>query len=129
MAVRQTHGKPGGLMHPQRLIQHCPPNPQPLSHLSPGQVAALEASEVRCQSLCSVTGLVRRGRPTCLPSARARSMPACTRSASICFSSCAQESRVSTKPAVNEAVVIAFCDAAEFEAWLDAHVDLRVGGG
>jgi len=34
---------------------------------------------------------------------------------------------VSTKPAVNEAVVIAFRDAAEFEAWLDAHVDLRVG--
>src|SRR5258708_38791384 len=30
-------------------------------------------------------------------------------------------------PAVNEAVVIAFRDAAEFEAWLDAHVDLRVG--
>src|SRR5258708_9962304 len=29
--------------------------------------------------------------------------------------------------AVNEAVVIAFRDAAEFEAWLDAHVDLRVG--
>jgi uncharacterized protein YdeI (YjbR/CyaY-like superfamily) len=34
---------------------------------------------------------------------------------------------VSTKPALNEAVVIAFRDAAEFEAWLDAHVDLRVG--
>jgi uncharacterized protein YdeI (YjbR/CyaY-like superfamily) len=31
------------------------------------------------------------------------------------------------KPAVNEAVVIAFCDAAEFEAWLNAHVDLSVG--
>jgi uncharacterized protein YdeI (YjbR/CyaY-like superfamily) len=39
----------------------------------------------------------------------------------------AEESRVSTKPAVNEAVVIAFRDAAEFEAWLDAHVGLRVG--
>ena len=37
------------------------------------------------------------------------------------------ESRVSTKPAVNQAVVIAFRDATEFEAWLDAHVDLRVG--
>jgi uncharacterized protein YdeI (YjbR/CyaY-like superfamily) len=34
---------------------------------------------------------------------------------------------VSTKPAVNEAVVIAFRDAAEFEAWLDAHVGLRAG--
>jgi len=34
---------------------------------------------------------------------------------------------VSTKPAVNQAVVIAFRDAAEFEAWLDAHVDLQVG--
>jgi uncharacterized protein YdeI (YjbR/CyaY-like superfamily) len=34
---------------------------------------------------------------------------------------------VSTKPAANDAVVIAFRDAAEFEAWLDAHVDLRVG--
>jgi uncharacterized protein YdeI (YjbR/CyaY-like superfamily) len=34
---------------------------------------------------------------------------------------------VSAKPAVNEAVVIAFRDAAEFEAWLGAHVDLRVG--
>jgi uncharacterized protein YdeI (YjbR/CyaY-like superfamily) len=32
-----------------------------------------------------------------------------------------------TKPAVNQAVVIAFRDAAEFEAWLDAHVDLQVG--
>src|ERR1700731_2720579 len=31
------------------------------------------------------------------------------------------------KPAVNEAAVIAFRDAAEFEGWLDAHVDLRVG--
>src|SRR5260370_26985257 len=38
-----------------------------------------------------------------------------------------RESRVSAMPAVNEAVVIAFRDAAEFEAWLDAHVDLRVG--
>lgn len=34
---------------------------------------------------------------------------------------------MSTKPAVNEAVVIAFRDAAEFEAWLDAHVGLRAG--
>jgi uncharacterized protein YdeI (YjbR/CyaY-like superfamily) len=34
---------------------------------------------------------------------------------------------VSTKPAVNEAVAIAFRDAAAFEAWLDAHVDLRAG--
>jgi uncharacterized protein YdeI (YjbR/CyaY-like superfamily) len=30
-------------------------------------------------------------------------------------------------PAVDEAPVIAFRDAAEFEAWLDAHVDLRAG--
>ena len=29
---------------------------------------------------------------------------------------------MSTKPAVNEAAVIAFRDAAEFEAWLDEHV-------
>jgi uncharacterized protein YdeI (YjbR/CyaY-like superfamily) len=34
---------------------------------------------------------------------------------------------VSAKPVVNEAQVIAFRDAAEFEAWLDAHVDLQVG--
>jgi len=34
---------------------------------------------------------------------------------------------VSTKPAVNEAEVIVFRDAAEFEAWLDAHVGLRAG--
>jgi uncharacterized protein YdeI (YjbR/CyaY-like superfamily) len=34
---------------------------------------------------------------------------------------------VSMKPAADQAVVIAFRDAAEFEAWLDAHVDLRVG--
>ena len=34
---------------------------------------------------------------------------------------------MSTKPAVNQAVVIAFRDAAEFEAWLDAHVDLGIG--
>jgi uncharacterized protein YdeI (YjbR/CyaY-like superfamily) len=34
---------------------------------------------------------------------------------------------VSTKPAVNEAAVIAFRDAAEFEAWLDEHVDLQAG--
>jgi uncharacterized protein YdeI (YjbR/CyaY-like superfamily) len=33
---------------------------------------------------------------------------------------------MSKKP-VNEPAVIAFRDAAEFEAWLDAHVDLRVG--
>jgi hypothetical protein len=45
MVVRQTHWKPGGLMHLQRLIQHCPPNPQPHSRLNPGQVAPLEASE------------------------------------------------------------------------------------
>jgi uncharacterized protein YdeI (YjbR/CyaY-like superfamily) len=34
---------------------------------------------------------------------------------------------VSREPAVKEAVVIAFGDAAEFEAWLDRHLDLRVG--
>lgn len=34
---------------------------------------------------------------------------------------------MSTKPAGTEAPVIAFRDAAEFEAWLDAHVDLRAG--
>jgi uncharacterized protein YdeI (YjbR/CyaY-like superfamily) len=34
---------------------------------------------------------------------------------------------VPTKPAGGEAAVIAFRDAAAFEAWLDAHVDLRVG--
>ncbi|HEX9342061.1 MAG TPA: YdeI/OmpD-associated family protein [Actinomycetota bacterium] len=37
---------------------------------------------------------------------------------------------MSTKPAgneANEAVVIAFRDAAAFEAWLDTHVDLRAG--
>ncbi|HEV3235061.1 MAG TPA: YdeI/OmpD-associated family protein [Candidatus Dormibacteraeota bacterium] len=34
---------------------------------------------------------------------------------------------MSTKPDINEAQVIAFRGAAEFEAWLDAHVDLRVG--
>jgi uncharacterized protein YdeI (YjbR/CyaY-like superfamily) len=34
---------------------------------------------------------------------------------------------VSTKPAANDAAVIAFRDAAGFEAWLDAHFDLRVG--
>jgi uncharacterized protein YdeI (YjbR/CyaY-like superfamily) len=34
---------------------------------------------------------------------------------------------VSTKPAVNEPEVIAFRDAAGFEAWLEAHVDLQVG--
>jgi uncharacterized protein YdeI (YjbR/CyaY-like superfamily) len=31
------------------------------------------------------------------------------------------------KPAATEAVVIPFRDAAEFEAWLEAHVDRRVG--
>jgi uncharacterized protein YdeI (YjbR/CyaY-like superfamily) len=31
------------------------------------------------------------------------------------------------KPSMNEPDVIAFRDAAEFEAWLDAHVDLQVG--
>jgi uncharacterized protein YdeI (YjbR/CyaY-like superfamily) len=34
---------------------------------------------------------------------------------------------VPTRPTVNEAVVIAFRDGAEFEAWLDTHIDLRVG--
>jgi uncharacterized protein YdeI (YjbR/CyaY-like superfamily) len=34
---------------------------------------------------------------------------------------------VPAKPAVNEAVVIAFRSAAEFEAWLDAHADQRAG--
>ena len=34
---------------------------------------------------------------------------------------------MSTKPAGNQAVGIAFRDAAEFQAWLDAHVDLRAG--
>jgi uncharacterized protein YdeI (YjbR/CyaY-like superfamily) len=34
---------------------------------------------------------------------------------------------VSTNPAVNEAAVIAFRDAAEFEGWLDEHVGLQVG--
>jgi uncharacterized protein YdeI (YjbR/CyaY-like superfamily) len=34
---------------------------------------------------------------------------------------------VSTKPAVNEAAVIAFRDAAEFEAWLVVHVSLQAG--
>ena len=32
-----------------------------------------------------------------------------------------------TKPSVNEDAVIAFRDAAAFEAWLDEHVDLRAG--
>jgi uncharacterized protein YdeI (YjbR/CyaY-like superfamily) len=31
------------------------------------------------------------------------------------------------KPATDEGTVIAFGDAAQFEAWLDAHVDLHVG--
>jgi uncharacterized protein YdeI (YjbR/CyaY-like superfamily) len=34
---------------------------------------------------------------------------------------------VSTEPAAHEAPVIVFRDAADFEAWLDAHVDLRAG--
>ena len=34
---------------------------------------------------------------------------------------------MSTKPAVNEAGVIAFRDGAEFEAWLNEHVGLRAG--
>jgi uncharacterized protein YdeI (YjbR/CyaY-like superfamily) len=34
---------------------------------------------------------------------------------------------VSTKPPADEAAVIAFRDAAEFEAWLGAHADLQVG--
>jgi len=34
---------------------------------------------------------------------------------------------VSTKTAANKAAVMAFRNAAEFEAWLDAHVDLSVG--
>jgi predicted enzyme related to lactoylglutathione lyase len=34
---------------------------------------------------------------------------------------------VSARPAVNQAEVVAFRDAAEFKAWLDAHVDLRIG--
>ncbi len=35
--------------------------------------------------------------------------------------------RVSTEPAVNEAPVIAFGGAGEFEAWLEAHADQQVG--
>jgi uncharacterized protein YdeI (YjbR/CyaY-like superfamily) len=34
---------------------------------------------------------------------------------------------MSTEPAAHQALVIAFRDAAGFEAWLDAHVDLRAG--
>ena len=34
---------------------------------------------------------------------------------------------MSTKPAGNQAVVIAFRDTAAFEAWPEAHVDLRAG--
>jgi uncharacterized protein YdeI (YjbR/CyaY-like superfamily) len=34
---------------------------------------------------------------------------------------------MATEPGPDGAGVIAFRDAAEFEAWLDAHVDLRVG--
>jgi uncharacterized protein YdeI (YjbR/CyaY-like superfamily) len=34
---------------------------------------------------------------------------------------------VSTEPAAHEAPAIAFRDAADFGAWLDAHVDLRAG--
>src|SRR5207253_2398886 len=33
------------LAYPQRLVQHCPPNPQPLRGLGPGQVSALQAGE------------------------------------------------------------------------------------
>jgi uncharacterized protein YdeI (YjbR/CyaY-like superfamily) len=40
---------------------------------------------------------------------------------------CDCESRMSTKRAVHEAAVVAFRDAARFEAWLDEHVDLRAG--
>src|SRR5262249_1738836 len=38
-----------------------------------------------------------------------------------------EESRVPRKPAADAAPVIAFRDALELEAWLDTHVDLRVG--
>ena len=34
---------------------------------------------------------------------------------------------MSTKPAVNQAVVIAFRDAAEFEAWLERMQVMRAG--
>ena len=34
---------------------------------------------------------------------------------------------MSSRPAADEGTVIAFRDAAQFEAWLDAHVDLQVG--
>jgi uncharacterized protein YdeI (YjbR/CyaY-like superfamily) len=34
---------------------------------------------------------------------------------------------VSTEPEIQQAVVVAFRDAAEFETWLEAHVDLRLG--
>ena len=34
---------------------------------------------------------------------------------------------MSEKPAVNEAVAIAFRNGAEFEAWLSAQADLRAG--
>src|SRR4030095_11570635 len=37
------------------------------------------------------------------------------------------EQRMSTRRAGDEAVVIAFRDSAEFEAWLEANVALRVG--
>jgi uncharacterized protein YdeI (YjbR/CyaY-like superfamily) len=37
------------------------------------------------------------------------------------------ESGVPAKRTVSEAVVIAFRDAAEFEAWLDAHAGLLAG--
>jgi AraC-like DNA-binding protein len=39
----------------------------------------------------------------------------------------ARETRTSAEPAIDEAQVIAFRDAAEFDAWLSGHVDLRVG--
>jgi uncharacterized protein YdeI (YjbR/CyaY-like superfamily) len=38
-----------------------------------------------------------------------------------------RESRTSTRPAIDEASVIAFRDAAAFEAWLGGHVGLRAG--
>ena len=34
---------------------------------------------------------------------------------------------MSSKPALSEAAVLAFRDAAAFEAWLAAHVDLQAG--
>jgi uncharacterized protein YdeI (YjbR/CyaY-like superfamily) len=34
---------------------------------------------------------------------------------------------MSSKPAAHEGTAIAFRDAPQFEAWLDAHVDLQAG--